>query len=200
MGAPLARLRQRRPRPHHSRGHHAAPRPGPPTAEIGADPQYAQHPAGRLLAAGGRRGLHAGVQPSPWGRPLQVSGLNMAADSHPRRVGRSADSRGGATMTGLVPVFTPTGVWQIDFRYKVPSAPSTSGNHPGVDDHGQPVADLAPAVHGDRLRPDRRGRRRCHHPRGLDQHRSELGHRLVQDGHPRPGDGQRPDGHHQRRQ
>jgi hypothetical protein len=65
--------------------------------------------------------------PLPGVAPLQVSGLNMAADSTLAASDALPTLVGGATMTGLVPVFTPTGVWQIDFRYKVPSAPSTSG-------------------------------------------------------------------------
>ncbi|MFF4369623.1 hypothetical protein [Streptomyces sp. NPDC001594] len=62
----------------------------------------------------------AGVQ------PLTVSGLNMAADTSFPAADALPTIVGGATLTGAVPRYAGS-VWEIDFHYKINSAPASSG-------------------------------------------------------------------------
>lgn len=64
--------------------------------------------------------------PLPGVQPLRVQGLNMAADSSFAASDALPTIAAGATLTGTVPAYTGS-TWEIDFYYKLDSAPASLG-------------------------------------------------------------------------
>ncbi|MFG2976308.1 hypothetical protein ACGFYY_25410 [Streptomyces sp. NPDC048331] len=60
-------------------------------------------------------------------QPLTVSGLRMAADSSMPAADALPTIAAGATLYGAVPTYASSSIWEIDFYYQVPSAPSGGG-------------------------------------------------------------------------
>ncbi|MFD4740625.1 hypothetical protein ACFWNQ_25155 [Streptomyces virginiae] len=60
-------------------------------------------------------------------QPLTVSGLRMGADSSMPAADALPTIAAGATLNGAVPTYASSSIWEIDFYYQVPSAPSGGG-------------------------------------------------------------------------